>query len=190
MAGPRRLMKKPRKRLSWRALLDGISAGTTPKHKKKALAKAKEAAKEALAKAQEIKPETKDAEEAPEVTDDSMKAGFQADLEKAKQAQETAKGTMTAAANLMFMFYSNLLSPESKYAWNKIVIEQTEWDPYVNLQGVSLEGPREMSCKLLNNCIMFFSLRFPSMQLSKKSTTSRMYLRSPSTSMCVSSYVV
>ncbi len=96
------------------ALLKGTSAGTTSKHKKKALAKAKEAAKEALAKAQETKLETKDAEEAPGVTDDSIKAGFQADLEKAKQAQETAQGAMTAAANLMFTFYLNLLSPESK----------------------------------------------------------------------------
>ena len=67
-----------------------------------------------------------------------MKAGFQADLDKAKQAQETAQGAMTTAATLMFAFYLNLLSPESKYAWNKIVIEQTEGDPYVNLQGVSL----------------------------------------------------
>jgi hypothetical protein len=98
------------------ALLDGTSVGTTSKRKKKALAKAKEAAKEALVKAQETKPETKEAEEAPTVTDDTMKAGLQADLEKAKQVQETAQGTMTAAANLMFMFYSNLLSPKSKYA--------------------------------------------------------------------------
>jgi hypothetical protein len=57
------------------------------------------------------------------VTEDSMKDGFQADLEKAKQTQETAQGTMTAAMNLMFTFYSNLLSPKSKYAWNKIVIK-------------------------------------------------------------------
>jgi hypothetical protein len=98
------------------ALLDGTSAGTTSKRKKKELAKAKEAAKEALVKAQETKPETKDAEEAPGVTDDTMKAGFQADLEKAKQAQETTQGAMTAAVNLMLTFYSNLLSPESKYA--------------------------------------------------------------------------
>ena len=48
--------------------------------------KAKVAAKEALAKAQETKPETKDAEEASKVTDNSMKAGFQADLAQAKQA--------------------------------------------------------------------------------------------------------
>ncbi len=68
------------------ALLDGTSEGMSSKCKKKVLAKAKEAAKEALAKAQETKPETKEAEEAPKVTDDTMKAGFQADLEKAKQA--------------------------------------------------------------------------------------------------------
>jgi hypothetical protein len=106
------------------ALLKGTSTGTTSKCKKKVLAKAKEAAKEALAKAQETKPETKDAEEAPGVTDDLMKACFQADLEKAKQAQETAQGAITAAANLMFTFYSNLLSPKSKYAWNKIIVKQ------------------------------------------------------------------
>ena len=68
------------------------------------LAKAKEAVKEALAKAQETKSETKEAEEAPNVTEDLMKDGFQADLEKAKQARETAQGAMTAAANLMFTF--------------------------------------------------------------------------------------
>ncbi len=67
-----------------------------------------------------------------------MKAGFQADLEKAMQAQETAQGAMTTATTLMFTFHSNLLSPKSKYAWNKIVVERMEGDPYVNLQGVSL----------------------------------------------------
>ncbi len=102
--------------------------------------------------------ETKEAEEAPKVTDDLMKAGFQADLEKAKHAQETAKGTMTAAANLIFTFYSNLLSAKSKYAWNKIVIKQMEGDPFVNLQGVSLEGPRGMSRESLNKCDMFHLL--------------------------------
>jgi hypothetical protein len=106
------------------ALLEGTNAGMTSKHKKKELTKAKEAAKEALAKAQETEPEIKDAEEAPRMTDNSMKTGFQSDLEKAKQAQETAQGTMTSPDNLMFSFYSNLLSPESKYAWNKIIIKQ------------------------------------------------------------------
>jgi hypothetical protein len=140
------------------ALLEGTSAGMTSKRKKKALAKAKEAAKEALVKAQETKSETKEAEEASNVTEDSMKAGFQVDLEKAKQAQETAQGAMTAAANLMFTFYSNLLSLKSKYTWNKIVVKQTEGDPYVNLQGFSLEGPRGMSCESFTDCIMFHLL--------------------------------
>ena len=52
------------------ALLEGTSTGTTSKRKKKTLVKAKEAAKEALAKAQETKPEAKDAEEAPKGTED------------------------------------------------------------------------------------------------------------------------
>jgi hypothetical protein len=65
---------------------------------------------------------------------------------------------MTAAASQMFMFYSNLFSPKSKYTWNKIVSKQTESDPFVNLQGVPLEGPREMSCKSFNDCIMFHLL--------------------------------
>jgi hypothetical protein len=140
------------------ALLKGTSAGTTSKRKKKALAKAKEAAKEALAKVHETKPEAKGAVEATDVTEDLMKDGFQVDLEKAKQARETAQGAMTAAANWMFTFYSNLLSPKSKYAWNKIIIEQMESNPFVNLQSVSLEGPRGMSRDLFNDCVMFHLL--------------------------------
>ncbi len=65
---------------------------------------------------------------------------------------------MTAAASKMFVLYSNLLSPESKYVWNKIVSKQTESNPFVNLQGISLEGPKGMSCKLFNDCIMFHLL--------------------------------
>jgi hypothetical protein len=137
------------------SLLNGTGARSKIRHKKKALVKAKEAAKEALAKAQDSESDTNKADKATKVTNNTIKTCFQEDLEKAKQAQETAKGTMTAAASLMFTFYSNLLSPMSKYAWNKIVSEQTESDPFVNLQGVSLEGPRGMSCELFNNCIMF-----------------------------------
>ncbi len=59
---------------------------------------------------------------------------------------------------ITFTFYLNLLSPKSKYAWNKIIVEQTEGDPYVNLQGVSLEVPRGMSRKLSNNCVMLHLL--------------------------------
>jgi hypothetical protein len=65
---------------------------------------------------------------------------------------------MTTAANLMFTFYSNFLSPESKYTWNKIVVEQSKGNPHVSLQVVSLDGPRGMSCESFNNCIMFHLL--------------------------------
>ncbi len=92
------------------------------------------------------------------VNNNTMKAGFQEDLEKAKQAQGIAKGTMTTAMSKMFTFYSNLLSPKSKNAWSKIIGEQTESDPFVNLQGDSLEGPRGMSPKSFNNCVMFHLL--------------------------------
>jgi hypothetical protein len=120
--------------------------------------KAREAMEKALAKALDSESEAKEAKEALEVNDNSMKAGFLEDLEKAKQAQSTAKGAMTAAASKMFTFYLNLLSLESKYTWNKIIGEQTESDPYVNLQGDSLEGPRGMSCESFNDCVMFHLL--------------------------------
>jgi hypothetical protein len=150
-------MMKPRKQLSQQALLNRTSSGTK-KSQKKALAKAKEPTKEALAKVPETKSEAKEAEEVTKVTKDTMIACFQVDLEKAKQAKENNKGAMTAAASEMFAFYLNLLSPESKYAWNKSVSKQMESDPFVNLQGVSLEGPRGMSCKSFNDCIMFHLL--------------------------------
>jgi hypothetical protein len=140
------------------ALLNNTSAGSRKNCKMKALAKAKEATKEALAKTQETKSETKEAEEATNVTEDLMTAGFQVDLEKAKKAMEDAKGVMTAAASQMFEFYLNLLSPKSKYSWNKNVSKQMESDLFVNLQGVSLEGPGGMPCKSLNDCIMYHLL--------------------------------
>jgi hypothetical protein len=77
---------------------------------------AKEAAEKAFAKVQDSKSEAREAKEASKVNDNSMKTGFLEDLEKFKQAQSTAKGAMTAVVSKMFTFYSNLLSPESKYA--------------------------------------------------------------------------
>jgi hypothetical protein len=83
------------------ALLDG----TGTKSKRFCKKKAREAAEKALAKAQDSKSEAREAKEASEVNNNSMKAGFLDDLEKAKQAQSTAKGVMTAAASKMFLFY-------------------------------------------------------------------------------------
>jgi hypothetical protein len=105
-------------------------------------------------KAKEVKAKSKGAKGETKVPKDPMKAAFQVDLEKAKKAAEDAQGAMTAAASKMFTFYSNLLSPESKHLWNKIVVKQMESNLTVNLQGVTHEGPRGMSCKLFNNCGM------------------------------------
>jgi hypothetical protein len=132
--------------------------GTGTKSKWFCKKKAREAAEKALAKTQDSESEAREAKEASKVNSNSMKASFLDDLEKAKQAQSTAKGVMSTAASKMFRFYSNLLSPGSKYSWNKIVGEQTESDLYVNLQGDSLEGPRGMSCESFNNCIMLHLL--------------------------------
>jgi hypothetical protein len=127
------------------ALLDGASkrSGKLRKNSKKA--------KEAKAK-------SKEADGATKVPKDPMRATFQANLEKAKKAVKDAKGTMTAAASQMFAFYANLFSVEAKYMWNKILAEQTESNPYVDLQGVSQTGPRGMSCKLFDDCIFFHLL--------------------------------
>jgi hypothetical protein len=127
------------------------------KEKKKTKDKTKEGKNVASAKAPEPKSAAKEAKVAP-AADDQMKASFSSDLEKAMQAQRIAKGAMTVAASKIFLFYLNLLSSESKYAWNKIVSEQTESNPYVNLQGDTLEGPRGMLRQSFNNCVMFHLL--------------------------------
>jgi hypothetical protein len=58
----------------------------------------------------------------------------------------------------MFQFYANLLSLDAKNAWNKIVKEQMEADPFKDLQGVSKRGPRELLRESFNNCTMFHLL--------------------------------
>jgi hypothetical protein len=58
----------------------------------------------------------------------------------------------------MLQFYANLLSADTKYAWNKIVKEQMASDPYVELQGISKKGPRGPLCKSFDDCMMFHLL--------------------------------
>ncbi len=134
------------------ALLDRASEGLEKSSKKS------KKAKETKAKAKEAEAKSKESNRATKVPDDPTKANFLANLEKAKKAAEDAKGAMTPAASKMFGFYSNLLSVKSKYTWNKIVVEQMKSNPYVDLQGVSQEGPRGMTCKLFGNSVMFHLL--------------------------------
>jgi hypothetical protein len=133
------------------ALLDGTSEGSGKLRKPKK-------AKEAKAKAKEAKAKSKEAKGVTKVPKDPMKDAFQVDLEKAKKATKDAQGAITTAASKMSMFYLNLLLPESKYSWNKIVVKQTESNLFANLQGVTHEGPRGMSCEPFNDCMMFHLL--------------------------------
>jgi hypothetical protein len=133
------------------------STRKSSKEKKKTKEGKKVTPVKASAKAPEPVSAAKEAKVAP-VANDDMKASFSSDLEKAKQSQRIAKEAMTVAASKMFLFYSNLLSPESKYAWNKIVSKQTESNPYVNLQGDALEGPGGMSRQTFHDYVMFYLL--------------------------------
>jgi hypothetical protein len=51
------------------------------------------------------------------------------------------------AAKDMFQLYANLPSVNARYRWNKIVQEQSNVDPYTDLQGLTRKGPRGMSRK-------------------------------------------
>ncbi len=86
-----------------------------------------------MEKSKKTSKKAKEAEGVTETPDDDMQVTFQADLKKAKSAAENAKGAMTATANKMIAFYANLLSVKAKYAWNKIIEEQAEGNPYVDL---------------------------------------------------------
>jgi hypothetical protein len=83
---------------------------------------------------------------------------YQALYDKAIFTKETAKNKKDAAATKMFQFYANLLSLDAKYAWNKIVREQTEADLFKDLQGVSRKGPRGLSRESFDECVMFHLL--------------------------------
>jgi hypothetical protein len=83
---------------------------------------------------------------------------FQAIYDKASFAKETTKNKRKVAATKMFQFYVNLLSLDAKYSWDKIVREQTEADPFKDLQDVSRKGPRGLTRESFNDCIMFHLL--------------------------------
>jgi hypothetical protein len=106
-------------------------------------------------KSSKMHKEARDMAEAPEP---NLQAMYQLDLEKAREATETAKAKAESAAQDMFHFYANLLSVDAKYPWNKIVQEQTQFDPYTELQGISRKGPRGLLRKAFDDCIMFHLL--------------------------------
>jgi hypothetical protein len=85
----------------------------------------------------------------------ALRATIKAELKQALEAVEEATTQCDKAAEDMFQLYANLLSVNPRYAWNKIVHEQTEADPYMDLQGLTRKGPQGMSCKSFEDCVMF-----------------------------------
>ncbi len=59
-----------------------------------------------------------------DASEPSLQANFQLDLKKTKESAENAIAKVESAVKDMFQFYTNLLSVDAKYAWNKIVKEQ------------------------------------------------------------------
>jgi hypothetical protein len=85
--------------------------------------------------------------EASEEGSAALRAMIKAELKQALEAVEEATTKRDKAAKDMFQLYANLLSINARYAWDKIVHEQTEADPYTDLQGLTRKGPRGMSRK-------------------------------------------
>jgi hypothetical protein len=73
----------------------------------------------------------------------TLRSDIMAELKQAVGAAEEAMTKRDKAAEDMFQLYANLPSINARYAWNKIVQEQTNADPYTDLQGLTKKGPRE-----------------------------------------------
>ena len=87
-----------------------------------------------------------------------LRTESRAELKQAVLAVKSVADLRDKAAQDMFELYANLLSVDARYAWNKIVQEQTEADPYQDLQGLHRKGPRGMSRKSFEDYVMFHLL--------------------------------
>jgi hypothetical protein len=90
--------------------------------------------------------------------DPALQAELVSEIKQAQEATDKAKAKGQQASGDMFQLYTNLLSVNAKYAWNKIIHERTASDPYTDLQGCSKKGPRGLLHKLFDNCVMFHLL--------------------------------
>ena len=117
---------------------------------------------EALKEAVAAQPRKATPKETTEEDDDEgtalLRTESRAELKQAVLAVKSVADLRDKAARDMFELYANLLSVDARYAWNKIVQEQTEADPYQDLQGLNRKGPRGMSRKSFEDCVMFHLL--------------------------------
>ncbi len=88
----------------------------------------------------------------------TLRTAIKAELKEALEAAKEAMTKRDKAAEDMFQLYANLLSVNTRYAWNRIVQKQTDAGPYTDLQGLTRKGPRGMSRKTFEDCVMFHLL--------------------------------
>ncbi len=114
------------------------------------------ALKEAIAaQPKDPKETTVEAEDKSSIT---LRAETKADLKIALEAVAEATTQRDKAAADMFQLYANLLSVNVRYAWNKIIQEQTKADLYQDLQGLTRKVSQGMSRKSFEDCVMFHLL--------------------------------
>ena len=117
---------------------------------------------EALKEAVAAQPHEAAPKETTEEDDDDgtaiLRTESRAELKQAVLAVKAVADLRDEAAQGMFELYANLLSVDARYAWNKIVHDQTKADPYQDLQGLNRKGPRGMSRKSFEDCVMFHLL--------------------------------
>jgi len=128
------------------------------REKVKELKKQLKALKETLAAQPPKKAPKETTAEADDESSATLHAETKAELKQAVKAAEKATTLRDKAAADIFQLYANLLSVDARYAWNKIVQEQTEAGPYQDLQGLTRKGPRGISRMSFEDCVMFHLL--------------------------------
>jgi hypothetical protein len=64
-----------------------------------------------------------------------------AELKQAVEAADKVAAKSEKVAEDIFQLYANLLSVNARYGWNKIVRDQTNADPFTDLQGLTKKDP-------------------------------------------------
>ena len=88
----------------------------------------------------------------------TLHANIMAELKQAVEAAEESTTKRDKVAEDMFQLYVNLLSVNARYTWDKIIQEQTNANLYTDFQGLTRKGPRGLSCKSFEDCVMFHLL--------------------------------
>ena len=75
--------------------------------------------------------------------------------DKATEAVAWANEALESIANQVFQLYSNLLTEEAQRPWNKILGEQIDCAPWVDLFGVEHAEKHKRSWSSFMDCITF-----------------------------------